>query len=144
MDRAGLVVLMVLTVMLLRIGDSHRDTTGESKEGADQAVWDQLRSRVRSGGYWPGGPGDAPRPSGKASPPTSKSRTLVRLARSASTQGDGRHISKAGPAHGAGASREDIGSAPREGALRTARQSQHRSRVNHRQSSKPSTRRLTG
>ncbi|XP_044021842.1 latent-transforming growth factor beta-binding protein 2-like isoform X2 [Siniperca chuatsi] len=150
MDRAGFAVLMVLAVALVRIGDSQKDTTGGRKEGAGagRAVWDQEKSRVRSQSHSPRGPEDgaSPRPSGETSPGTRHSRTLVRLPRGTSTQGDGRHISTAGPLHAAGGSREDLLSAPRDGALRGARHpaNQHRTKVNRRQSSKPSTRRLVG
>ncbi|XP_042356273.1 latent-transforming growth factor beta-binding protein 2-like isoform X1 [Plectropomus leopardus] len=143
MDRAGFVVLMVLTVALVRIGDSHRDTTGGRTEGAAVV---QQQSWLKSQGHSPRGPGDGAS-SGETSPGTSQSRTLIRLR--ASAQGDARHKSKAGPAHAAGASGEDV-SAPRDGALRTARHTasqQHRTRVNRRQSSKPSSasaRRLVG
>ncbi|KAL7380810.1 hypothetical protein ABVT39_024441 [Epinephelus coioides] len=146
MDRAGFAVLMVLTVALVRIGDSHKDTTGGSKEGA-AAV--QQQSRVRSQGHQGPEDGASSRPSDDTYPGNSQSRTLVRLPRGAPSQGDGRHISKAGPAHAAGDSREDV-SAPRDGALRTARlpasKLQHRTRVNRRQSksSSASTRRLVG
>ncbi|XP_067469468.1 latent-transforming growth factor beta-binding protein 2-like isoform X3 [Thunnus thynnus] len=157
MDRAGFAVLMVLTLALVRLGDSHKDTTGVRKEGAgaEQAVWDQQQSRVRSQGHSPRGPEDdaSSRPSAETSTGAIQSRTLVRLPRGTSSQGDGKHTSKAGPAHGAGSSREDLASAQRDGALRTARHPvsqnspQHRTRVNRRQSSKPSsasTRRLVG
>ncbi|XP_074547850.1 latent-transforming growth factor beta-binding protein 2-like [Halichoeres trimaculatus] len=146
MDRAGFAVLMLLTVALVQIGDSERDTTGGRKEGAgaDRAVWDQQQSRERSQGQSPKGPKDS------ASSETSRlSRTLVRVPRGASSHGDGRHISAA-PLHVAGSSREEVVSAPRDGALRSARHpasQQHRTKVNRRQSSKPgstSTRRLSG
>ncbi|XP_028421400.1 latent-transforming growth factor beta-binding protein 2 isoform X2 [Perca flavescens] len=154
MDRAGFAVLMVLTVALGRIGDCHKDTTGGRKEGAGagRTVWNQQQSRVRSQGHSPRGPEDAAssKPSDETSPGTSQSRTLVRLARGTPSQGDDRHISKTEPHHAAGASREDLVSAPLDGALRTARHpgsQQHRIRVNRRQSSKPSsasTRRFVG
>lgn len=154
MDRAGFAVLMVLTVALVRIGDSQKDTTGGRKEGAGagRAVWDQQQSRVRSQGHSPRGPEDGASsgPSGETAPGSSHSRTLVRLPRGTSSQGDGRHISVAGPVHAAGASREDVVSAPRDGAVRAARHptsQQHRTKVNRRQSSKTSsanTRRLVG
>ncbi len=154
MDRAGFAVLMVLTVALVRIGDGQKDTTGVKKvgAGAGRAVWDQQQSRVRSQGHSPRDPEDgaSPGPSRETSPGSSRSRTLVRLPRGASSQGDGRHTSAAGPAHAAGASREDVVSAPRDGALRTARHpnsQQHRTKVNRRQSSKTSSaspRRLVG
>ncbi|KAM7375743.1 hypothetical protein PAMP_005521 [Pampus punctatissimus] len=152
MDRAGFAVLMVLTVALVQLGDTHKDTTGGRKEGtgAGRAVWDQQQSRVRSQGHSP--EDDAPsRPSGETSPGAVQSRTLVRLPRATPSQVDGRHSSRAGPAHGAGSSREDLASAPRDGALRTARLNQNspqlRSRANRRQGSKPgsaSTKRLVG
>ncbi|KAF1374953.1 hypothetical protein PFLUV_G00234380 [Perca fluviatilis] len=154
MDRAGFAVLMVLTVALGRIGDCHKDTTGGRKEGAGagRTVWNQQQSGVRSQGHSPRGPEDgaSSKPSDETSPGTSQSRTLLRLARGTPSQGDDRHISKTEPDHAAGASREDLVSAPLEGALRTARHpgsQQHRIRVNRRQSSKPSsasTRRLVG
>ncbi|XP_051252128.1 latent-transforming growth factor beta-binding protein 2 isoform X3 [Dicentrarchus labrax] len=154
MDRAGFALLMVLTVALVRIGDSQKDTTGGRKEGAGaaRADWDQQQqqqSRVRSQGHSPRGPEDgaSSRRSGETSPASSHSKTPVRLPRGTSSQG---HISIAGPVNAAGASREDLISAPRDGALRTARHpsgQQHRTKVNRRQSSKPSsasTRRLVG
>lgn len=154
MDRAGFAVLIVLTVALVRVGDSHKATAGGRKDGgaADRGVWDQHQSGVRSQGHPPRGSEDGASsgPSGETSPETIQSRTSVRLPRGASFHGDGRHISRAGPAHAAGASREDHASAPRDVALHAARQpvsQQHRARVNRRQSSKPntaSTRRLSG
>ncbi|XP_070697809.1 latent-transforming growth factor beta-binding protein 2-like [Pempheris klunzingeri] len=154
MDRAGFAVLMFLTVALLRISDSQKDTTGGRKEGAGagRAVWDQQQSWVRRQGQSPRGPEDgaSSRASAETSPGTWHSRSLVRLPRGASTQGGGRHTSIAGAVHAAGAPREDLASAPRDGALRTARHppsQQHRTRVNRRQSSKASsasTRRLVG
>ncbi|KAK5916664.1 hypothetical protein CgunFtcFv8_011627 [Champsocephalus gunnari] len=145
MDRAGFVVLMLLIVALVQISDSHKDTTGGRKEGAGeaQAVSNKQQSRVRSQGHSPREPEDdaSPEPSSETSPGTSRSMTLVRLPRG---------TSKAGPAHAAGVSREDPVSAPRDGALRTARHPGsplHRSGVNRRQSSKTgsaSTRRLVG
>lgn len=150
MDRAGFTVLMVLTVALVRLGDSQKDTTGGRKEGAGagRAVWDQQHARLRSQGHSPRGPEDgaSSRPSVETSPGSSHSRIPVRLPRGISSQGDGRHR----PVHAAGASREDHVSAPRDGGLRTARHpasQQHRTKVNRRQSSKPSsasTRRLAG
>ncbi|KAK5857299.1 hypothetical protein PBY51_010554 [Eleginops maclovinus] len=145
MDRAGFVVLMLLTVTLVQIIDSHKDTTGGRKEGtgAARAVLNQQQSRVRSQGHSPREPEEdaSSEPSSESSPGTSQSKSLVRLPRG---------TSKAGPAHAAGVSREDPVTAPRDGALRTARHPgshQHRSGVNRRQSSKPgsaSTRRLVG
>ncbi|XP_036928242.1 latent-transforming growth factor beta-binding protein 2-like [Acanthopagrus latus] len=155
MDRAGFAVLVVLTVALVRAGDSREDTTGVRTEsaGAARAVWDQQLSQVRSQGHSPRGPGDGSSsgPSGETSPGSSHSRSHVRLPRGASSHGDGRHVSAAGAAaHTAGASREDLASAPRDGAPRTARHpasQQHRTKVNRRQSSRPSSasaRRLVG
>ncbi|XP_026209948.1 latent-transforming growth factor beta-binding protein 2 [Anabas testudineus] len=142
MNRAGFAALMVLTVALVRVGDSHKASAGGKKEGAGPgAVADQVRSQ----GHSPGGSEDA-----ASSPETFQSRTLVRLPRGTSSHGDGRHISRAGAAHAAGVSREDHVSAPRDVALRAARQpasQQQRARVNRRQSSKPSsasTRKLVG
>ncbi|XP_047466736.1 latent-transforming growth factor beta-binding protein 2-like [Mugil cephalus] len=141
MDRAGVAVLIVLAVALMRVGDSHRDATGGRQEGAgaDRAVWDQPHSPGISQGHWPGGPrggGASSRASGETSPGSGQSgRTLVRKPRGTST---------------AGASREELASEPRDGAQRTARQTvsqQQRTRVNRRQSSKPGstgTRRLVG
>ncbi|XP_068577904.1 latent-transforming growth factor beta-binding protein 2-like [Cebidichthys violaceus] len=153
MDRAGFAVLVVLTVALLRIGDGHKDTAGGRKEGegAGRAVWNQQQSRVRSQGHSPRRQGDGASsgPSGETSPGTDQFRTLVRVPRAASSQGDRGHVSPK-PVHAAGASREDLASPPRDVALRTARHpssQQHRARVNRRQSSKPnaaSTRRLVG
>ncbi|XP_034713857.1 latent-transforming growth factor beta-binding protein 2-like isoform X3 [Etheostoma cragini] len=154
MDRAGFAVLMVLTVALGRIGDCHKDTTGGRKEGAGtgRTVWNQQQSRVRSQGHLPGGPEDgaSSEHSEETSPGTSQSRNLVRLPRGTTSQADDSHKSKAEPDHAAGASQEDLVSAPLDGALRTARHpgSQKQSiRVNRRQSSKPSsasTRKLLG
>lgn len=154
MDRAGFAFLMVLTVALMRVCNSHKEPTGGRKDfaGADRAVWDQHQSRVKRQGHSPRGPEDgaSSKPSAETSPGTSQSTTLVRLPRGTSSQVDGRHISRAGPAHAAGVSREDHASAPRHRAQRTARQpgsQQHRTRVNRRQNSKPSsanTRRLVG
>ena len=154
MDRAGFAVLMVLTVALVRVGDSREDTTGGRTEGAGAALalWDQQLSQVRSQGHSPRGPvdGASSRLSGETSPGSSHSRSHVRLPRGASSHGDGRHVSAAGAAHTAGASREDLASAPRDGAQRTARHpanQQHRTKVNRRQSSRPSSasaRRLVG
>ncbi|KAF3844776.1 hypothetical protein F7725_007939 [Dissostichus mawsoni] len=122
MDRAGFVVLMLLTVALVQISDSHKDTTGGRKEGAGaaQAVSNKQQSRVRSQGHSPREPED------DASP------------------------GPANDSCSAGVSREDPVSAPRDGALRTTRHPgspQHRSGVNRRQSSKTgsaSTRRHVG
>lgn len=141
MDRAGVAVLLVLAVALMRVGDSHKDATGGRKEGAgaDRAVWDQPHSPGISQGHSPGGPRDggaSSRASGETSPGSGQSsRTLVRQPRGTAT---------------GGASREEVASAPRDGAQRTARQTvsqQQRTRVNRRQSSKPGsagTRRLVG
>lgn len=154
MDRAGFGVLILLTVALVRISNSQKDTTGGEKEdaGAGRAVWDQQQSRDRSQGHSPRRPEDAALSSlhAKTAPGSSHSGILVRLPRGTSSQGDGRHISMAAPVHAAGASQEDLVSAPRDGALRTARHpasQQHRIKVNRRQSSKPSSasaRRLAG
>lgn len=145
---------MLLIVALVQISDSHKDTTGGRKEGAGaaQAVSNKQQSRVRSQGHSPREPEDdaSPEPSSETSPGTSRSMTLVRLPRGTSPHGNDRNTSKAGPAHAAGVSREDPVSAPRDGALRTARHPGsplHRSGVNRRQSSKTgsaSTRRLVG
>ncbi|XP_028250717.1 latent-transforming growth factor beta-binding protein 2-like [Parambassis ranga] len=150
MDRAGVAVLIVLTVALVRVGDSHKDTTGGRKEGAGagRAVWDQQQSRGISQGHSQKGPwhGASSKASGEILPGTSQSRTLVRLPRSTSTQEERRQKSKAGPVHSTGASREALVSAPREGAQRTARQpasQQQRARANRKPSS-ASTRRLVG
>ncbi|KAM9842615.1 latent-transforming growth factor beta-binding protein 2-like [Aulostomus maculatus] len=155
MDRLRFAVLMVLTVVLVGSGDSHKDAAGGRKEGAGagRAVWDQQQSsRVRSQGHSPGAPDHASSiASGQTSLGTTKSRTPVRLPRSASSQGDGVHIAKAG--HGAGTSREDLTSAPRDGVQRSVRHpvsqtsAQQRTRVNRRQSIKSSSagsRRLVG
>lgn len=157
MDRARFAVLMVLTIALVRLCDSHKDSTGGRNEGAGagRSVWDQQQSRVRSQGHSPRKPGDdaSSRLSDETSPGSIQSRTVVRLPRGTSSQGNGKRTSKAGTAHVAGSSREDIASASRDGALRTARHSvsqtsaQHRARVNRRQSiksSSASTRRLVG
>lgn len=136
MDRAGLVVLMVLTVVLVQIGDSQRDTTGGRKEG------DQRHSREGSQGQSPRGPDR----SGENSNGTSHSEILVRLPRGSSHQREGRHTPIVAPAHAAGASREDLLSAPRDGALRITRHpasQPHRTKTN-RKLSAASTRRLTG
>ncbi|XP_005453328.1 latent-transforming growth factor beta-binding protein 2 isoform X1 [Oreochromis niloticus] len=154
MDRAGFALLMFLTVVLVRVGDSQRDAAGGRKEGAGagRAVWDQLQSRGISRGHSPRGPRDASssRTSGDSSPETSQSRTLVRLPRGTSSQENRKHISKERPVHAAGTSGEDLVSAPRDGARRTARHpasQQQRNRVNRRQSSRhssASTKRLIG
>lgn len=154
MDRAGFAVLIVLTIALVRISDSQKDATGGKKEDADagRADWDQRQSRDRSQGHSPGRPEDAElsSPQTKTSPRPSRSGILVRLPRGTSSQGDGRHTSIAAPALAAGASQEDLVSAPRDGRLRTARHpasQQHRTKVNRRQSSKlssTSARRLAG
>lgn len=144
MDRAGFAVFMLLTVALVRAGNSHKDATGGRKKsaGAGRAFWDQLQQqqqqwRVRSQGHLPRGPGDgaSSKPSGETSPRTSQHRTLIRVPRATTSSR-------------AGASREDHASAPRDGAQRTARQAasvQQRARVNRRQSSKSAnSRRLVG
>ncbi|XP_023139134.2 latent-transforming growth factor beta-binding protein 2 isoform X2 [Amphiprion ocellaris] len=146
MDRAGFAVVVVLAVALMRVGDSHRDTTGGRKEGAGagRAVWHQRQSRGISQGHSPKEPSDGAS-SGPSGETSSQSRILVRLPRGASA-----HTSKAGAAHAADAPREDQASAPRDGAQRVARHpvsQQQRTRVNRRQSSKPgsaSSRRLVG
>ncbi|TNN52313.1 hypothetical protein EYF80_037467 [Liparis tanakae] len=146
MDRAGFAVLVVLTVALLRFGDSHQDATGGRKEGtaaAGRAVRSQRQSRVRSQGHspWRAAHGASPGPSG-----TDSFRTVLRVPRAAHQ----RHASRAGPARAADASREILVSPPRDGAPRAARHpsgQQHRARGNLRQSSKlssGSTRRLAG
>lgn len=150
MDRAGLAVLVVLTVALVQFSNSQKDSTGGRKEGAGAGpkVWDQQKSRERSQGHSPRRPEEdaLSSPPGETSPEPGRSGILVRLPRGTSSQGEGRHISTA--------SREDLVSAPRDGALRTARQparqparQQHRTKVNRRQSSKlsaTSTRKLAG
>lgn len=147
---------MVLTVSLVRVGDSHKATASGRKEAAvtDRGVLDHLQSGVMNQGHSPRGSEDGASSdkSAETSRETFRSRTLVRLPRGTSSDGDDRHVPR--PAHAAGASREDHASAPRDVALRAARQSasqqqqqQHRTRVNRRQSSKPgsaSTRRLVG
>lgn len=149
MDRAGFAVLMVLTVALVSISDSQKDTTGGRKEGAGvgQEVWVQEHSARRQKRPGDGALSSLP---GDTSPRSSHSGVLVRLPRATPSHGDDRHISSAVAVHSAGASREDLVSAPRDVALRTARHpanQQHRTKVNRRQSSKPgsgSTRRLVG
>lgn len=153
MDRAGFAVLMVLTVALIPISDSQKDTTGGRKEGAGvgRAVWVQ-EHYARSQKHSPRRPEDGALSSlpGDTSPRSSHSGILVRLPRATPSHGDDRHISSAVAVHSAGATREDLVSAPRDVALRTARHpasQQHRTKVNRRQSSKPgsaSTRRLVG
>lgn len=153
MNRAGFAVLVVLVFALQRTGESHKDTTGERKQGAEagRPVWNQQQSPVRSQGHSPRGPED-----GASSTPAAQSprgtfhiepKTLIRVPRA-----DGR-ARKTTPTQAAGTPREDPAPAPREGALRTARHPvsqnspQHRTRVNRRQSSKQSsasTRRLVG
>lgn len=154
MDRAGFALLMILTVVLVRVGDGQRDAAGGRKEGAGagRAVWDQLQSRGISRGHSPRGPrdGSSSRTSSDSSPGTSQSRTLVRLPRGTSSQENRKHISKERPVHAAATSGEDLVSAPRDGARRTARHptsQQQRNRVNRRQSSRhssASTKRLIG
>lgn len=152
MDRAGFAILMVLTVVLMRVGGSQKDTTGGSMEGAGagRAVWDQPQSRGISRGHSPRGPRDgaSSRTSGDSSPGISQSRTLVRLPRGTSSQDNRKHTSKARDA--AGTSGEELVSAPRDGARRAARQpvsQQDRNRVNRRQSGRhgsASSKRLIG
>ncbi|KAF7670212.1 hypothetical protein LDENG_00043540 [Lucifuga dentata] len=152
MDR-GFAVLMILTIALVRVGDSLKDTTGGRKEavGAERAIWD----RVRSQGHSPRGPEDCASSGNSPGTFLGHSRTPIRLPRGLSSTQDGRQTSKALPAQAAVPSREEVSSAPRDGALRTARQPiiqsqqspQHRARVNRRQSSRLSssnTRRLSG
>ncbi|KAG7510151.1 latent-transforming growth factor beta-binding protein 2 [Solea senegalensis] len=144
MDRARVAVLMILTVALLRVGNSHEDATGGRKEFAGP------RRRLRSPGHLPEDGGPSSVPSGELSPGSTRSKAPLRLPRGASSQAHGSLTSRAGPTRAAAVSREDQSSAPRDGAQRSARQTasqQHRSRGNHRHSSKPSsahTRRLVG
>lgn len=152
MNRAGFAVLMVLTVSLVRVGDSHKATAGGRKEAAetDRGVRGQQQSGVMNQGHSPRGSEDGASAdiSAETSFETFRSRTLVRLPRGTPSYGGDRHIPR--PSHAAGASRKDHASAPRDVAQRAARQlasQQQRSRVNRRQSSKPSsasTRRLVG
>ncbi|KAM3871347.1 latent-transforming growth factor beta-binding protein 2-like [Diretmus argenteus] len=144
MDRAGIAVLMVLTIALVRVGDSQRDATVGKREGAGagRAVWDQQRSRLRSQGHSPRGPeedGASSRATTGESPPGAQPS----LPRGSASRRDTRQIVKSAPAHGAVAAREDAAT----DARRTARypSSQHRTRINTRQSGKHSnTRRLVG
>ncbi|XP_067335910.1 latent-transforming growth factor beta-binding protein 2-like isoform X2 [Channa argus] len=133
MDRAGFAVLLVLIVAFVRGGASHKDTAGGRNEGAvtDRGVWDQQQSQGRSPRGWE----DVP--SGKTSAETVRSKSRGTL-----SHGEARHISRAVP--------EEHASAPRDVAVRVARQppsQKHRTRVNNRQSGKPtsaSTKRLAG
>lgn len=137
---------MALTVSLVRVGDSHQTSTGGRKEAAvtDRGALDPQQSEVMDQGHSrrrsEDGASSIPL---ETSRETLRSRTLARLPRGTSSYGDDRHIPRP-------ASREDRASAPRDVALRAARQSssqQHRTRVNRRQSSKPSaasSRRLVG
>lgn len=145
MDRSGLFILIVVTVAFVQITASEKDTTGGGRTGgaaADRTTGEQ-QSRDGSQGHSAGR-------SGEISPGSSRSGNPVRLPRGASSQREGRHTSAAAPARPAGASREDLVSAPRESASRTARHpviQQHRSKVTRRQNSKLSTasaRRLAG
>lgn len=144
MDRSGLIILIVVTIALVQISDSQKDTTGGGRTGgaaADRTTEQQSRD---------GSQGHSAGRSGENSPGSSHSGNPVRLPRGASSQREGRHTSAAAPARPAGASREDLVSAPRESASRTARHpvsQQHRTKVTRRQNSKLSTasaRRLAG
>lgn len=145
MDRSGLfILLIVVTVALVQISDAQKDTTGGGKTGgagADRTTEQQSRD---------GSQGLSTGRSGENSPGSSHSGNLVRLPTGASSQREGRRTSAAAPARPAGASREDLVSAPRESASRTSRHpvsQQHRTKVTHRQNSKLSTasaRRLAG
>ncbi|XP_034051040.1 latent-transforming growth factor beta-binding protein 2 [Thalassophryne amazonica] len=143
MDRAGFAVLLVFAVALVGVSDGGKSATGGRKQGAEtaQAVWDQIKSQVKSQGHSSKGPeyGVSSRPAVEKSFP-SQSGHLVRLPRSASSRGDDGRSSRAGL---------DLTSAPRTGALRTARHpvSPHRRKANRRQSGKvgsANTRRLVG
>lgn len=158
MDRVWIAFLMVLTIALVRMCDSQKDSTGAQKEGAGaRAMWDQLQSRARSQGHSAAGPRDSV--SSRSSTESSSGSfhnhsargTPVTIPSGSSSQRDSSHatVIDAVPAHSAGASREDLATVPRDRALRTARQlgSSHRTRVSTRQSSKPSStnsRRLIG
>ncbi|XP_072221124.1 latent-transforming growth factor beta-binding protein 2-like isoform X2 [Leuresthes tenuis] len=149
MERAGFALLVVLTLALMRVGDSHKETTGGKNEGAGagHVLRDQQQSRGISPGHSSRGPQDgaSSKTSSETSHGTSQPGTLVRVPRGASNQEDHRHISKAGPPHAADAPREDPVSAQR--SPRHPESHHQRSRLNRRQSSKPSsasTRRLVG
>ncbi|KAM4625043.1 latent-transforming growth factor beta-binding protein 2-like [Polymixia lowei] len=157
MDRVAIAFLMILTIALLRMCDSQRDSTGGKEEdGAGaRAMRDQQRSRARrSQGHLPKGPEDGV--SDGPSIPDSSSESLfnrsaagtpVTHAAGSASRRNSRHattVIKAVPPRGAGASGEDTA---RDGAhRRAARQlvahhaTQRRARVN----SKASTRRLAG
>lgn len=141
MDRSGLFIFIVVTVALVQISDSQKDATGGGRTGgagADRTTAQQSRD---------GSQGHAVGRSGENSPGSSRSGSPVRLPRGASSQREGRHTS---PARPGGAYREDLVSAPREGASRTARypvSQQPRTKATRRQNSKLSTasaRRLSG
>ncbi|XP_041828648.1 latent-transforming growth factor beta-binding protein 2-like [Melanotaenia boesemani] len=149
MERAGFAVLIVLIVAPAAVSGSHMETTGGRKEGAEtgQVIWDQQQSRGINRGHLSRAPRDelSSKTSGEASLGTSQSKTLVRVPRGASSQEDRRHISKTGSAHAADAPREELVSALRNPGHPVSQQ--QRTRVNRRQSSKPtsaSTRRLVG
>lgn len=151
--RARFAVLVLLAVALTRVSDSHEETTGGRKEGAgaDQVVWDQQqqsRGIIQGQSSSDHQDGTSRKTSSEAS---TGSRDLARTPRAASAAEDPKHVPKAGPAPAAaGASREVVVSAPRDGAQRSARHpvsQQQRSRLSRRQSSKPSSgsnRRLVG
>lgn len=144
MDRSGLFILIAITVALVQISDTQKDTTGGGRTGgaaADRTTEQQARY---------GGQGHSAGRSGELSAGSSHSGNPVRLPRGASSQREGRHASAAAPARPGGASREDQPAAPRDSASRTARHpvsQQHRPKVARRQNSKPSSasaRRLAG
>lgn len=145
MDRSGLLILIVVTVALVQISDSEKDTTGGGRTGGAGA--DRTTGEPQSRG---GSQGHSAGRSGENSPGSSHPGSPVRLPRGASSQREGRHATAAAPARPAGASREDLLSAPRESASRTARHpvsQQHRTKVTRRQNSKlspASARRLAG
>ncbi|XP_029900655.1 latent-transforming growth factor beta-binding protein 2-like isoform X2 [Myripristis murdjan] len=151
MDRAGFAVLMVLITALARIGGSDKGMTGVENEhaGAGRPVWDQQPSRERSQGHSPRGPEDGASSRADQSLPgtfLNHSGAPVRLPRDSSSHPDRGQITKAAPSPAAGASREQLATAPRDRAQRTARHPvsqqqhspQHRTRVSRRQS-KPSS-----
>ncbi|XP_076017741.1 latent-transforming growth factor beta-binding protein 2-like isoform X2 [Genypterus blacodes] len=138
MDR-GFAVILLLTIALLRSGDSQQDTAGGRRgdEAAeDRALWDRERSQ---GHHSPSGPGDGA--STAASPVASPghSRPPIRLPRGLTP----RQASRALPAHPAGATREEA----RQPASQSQQPPQPGARVNRRQSGRlgsANTRRLAG
>ncbi|KAM9709087.1 latent-transforming growth factor beta-binding protein 2-like [Menidia menidia] len=141
MERAGLAFLVVITVALVRVGGGHKETAGGQEDQQQQqesgGISPGHSSRgLRDGASW--------KTSGESLHGSSQPETPVRAPRGASHPEDRRHGSRAG--HPADAPREEPVSAQRN--PRHPGGQQQRSRVNRRQSSKPSSagsaRRLVG